>query len=55
MTSEEPRKVKSIVLEIFMQSELDSQKNKVLQSITEKYSFKLNLEVSIYIHMNWHC
>lgn len=54
MTSEGPRKVKSIFLEIFMPSELDSQKIKVLQSIAEECPVKLNLEVSIDIHMNWH-
>ena len=54
MTSVGPRKVKSICLEIFMPSELDSQKIKVLQSIAEECPVKLNLEVSIDIHMNWH-
>ena len=54
MTSEGPRKVKSIFLEIFMPSELDSQKIKVLQSIAEECPVKLNLEDSVNIELNWH-
>lgn len=54
MTSEGPRKVKSILLEIFMPSELDSQKIKVLQSTAEECPVKLNLEDSIDIELNWH-
>ena len=54
MTAEGPRKIKSLVLEIHMPSEIDSQKYKVLQGIAEECPVKLNLENSIDIEMNWH-
>ena len=54
MTSEGPRKIKTLVLEIFMPSELDSQKYKILQRIVEDCPVKLNLKDSVDIHLNWH-
>ena len=54
MTSEGPRKIKSLGLEIFMPSELDSQKYKILQRTAEECPVKLNLEESIEIKLNWH-
>tara|TARA_B100000700_G_C14362524_1_gene542155 strand:+ start:271 stop:441 length:171 start_codon:yes stop_codon:yes gene_type:complete len=54
MTSEGPRKIKSLVLEILMPSNLDYQKYKVLKLIAEECKFKLNLENSVDIDLNWH-
>ena len=54
MTSEGARKIKTLVLEIFMPSDLDSQKYKILQSIAESCPVKLNLETSLEIKFNWH-
>ncbi len=54
MTSEGPRKIKSLILEIYMPSELDSQKYKVLQRIAEVCPVKLNLEESVDIELNWY-
>ena len=54
MTSEGPRKIKTLVLEIFMPSELDSQKYKILQSVAAECPVKLNLEESVDIKLNWH-
>ena len=54
MTIEGPRKIKSLLLEIFMPSELDSQKYKILQRIVEDCPVKLNLKDSVDIHLNWH-
>ena len=54
MTSEGPRKIKSLVLEIFMPSNLDSQKYKILQRKVEDCPVKLNLEDSINIDLNWY-
>ena len=54
MTSEGPRKIKSLVLEIFMPFELDYQKYKVLKMKAEECPVKLNLEHSIEISLNWH-
>ena len=54
MTSKGSRKIKSIVLEIFMPSELDSHKINVLQSIAEECPVKLNLQNSMDIQLNWH-
>ena len=53
MTSEGPRKIKSLLLEIFMPSNLASEKYKVLQRIAEDCPVKLNLEESIDIELNW--
>ena len=53
MTSEGPRKVESIILEVFMLSELDAHKTKALQSTAEECPIKLNLEESIAIDLNW--
>ena len=53
MTSEGPRKIKTLALEIFMPSDLDSQKYKILQKIAEECPVKLNLESSIDILLNW--
>ena len=54
MTSEGPRKIKTLVLEIFMPSDLDSQKYKILQNIAEDCPVKLNLECSIDIKLKWY-
>ena len=54
MTSDGPRKIKTLILEIFMPSDLDSQKYKILQSIAESCPVKLNLETSLEIKFNWH-
>ena len=54
MTSEGPRKIKNLLLEIFMPSDLASQKYKILQSAAQDCPVKLNLEESIDIKFNWH-
>ena len=54
MTSEGPRKIKSLALEIFMPSNLDSEKYKILQRTAEDCPVKLNLEGSVDIKLNWH-
>ena len=54
MTSEGPRKIKNLILEIFMPSELDSYKYKILQRVAEDCPVKLNLESSVDIKLNWH-
>ena len=54
MTSEGPRQIKTLALEIFMPSELDSKKFKILQRIAEDCPVKLNLEDSVDINLNWH-
>ncbi len=54
MTSDGPRKIKTLVLEIFMPSDLDYQKYKILQNIAEDCPVKLNLECSIDIKLKWH-
>ena len=54
MTTDGPRKIKTLILEIFMPSELDSQKYKILQTIAEDCPVKLNLEGSVNIKLNWH-
>ena len=53
MTSEGPRKIKTLELEIFMPSELDTEKYKILQRIAEECPVKLNLERSVDIKLNW--
>ncbi len=54
MTSEGPRKIKTLVLEIFMPDELDSEKYKILQRIAEDCPVKHNLEGSVDIKLNWY-
>ena len=54
MTSKGPRKIKSLALDIFMPSELDSEKYKILQRTAEDCPVKLNLEDSVDIKLNWH-
>ena len=54
MTSEGPRKIKNLSLEIFMPSELDYQKYKILQRTAEACPVKLNLEDSVDIKLHWH-
>ena len=54
MTSNGPRKIKTLVLEIFMPSEIDSQKYKILQRAAQECPVKLNLEDAIDIQLNWH-
>ena len=53
MTSKGPRKIKSLSLYIFMPSELDSKKYKILKRTAEDCPVKLNLEDSIDIKFNW--
>ena len=53
MTSEGPRKIKTLVLEIFMPSDLDSKKYKILQKTADDCPVKLNLECSIDIKLKW--
>ena len=53
MKLEGPRKIKTLALEIFMPSELDSGKYKILQSSAEECPVKLNLEGSVDIKLNW--
>ena len=54
MTLEGPRKIKSLILEIFMPSDLDSKKYKVLKRIAQECPVKINLEECIDISLNWH-
>ena len=54
MTSEAPRKIKTLALEIFMPPELDSERYKLLQRSAEECPVKLNLEDSVDIKLNWH-
>jgi len=54
MTTNGPRKIKLLILEIFMPHELDEDKLKVLQSVSNECPVKLNLEESIDIRFNWH-
>ena len=54
MTSEAPRKIKNLNLEIFMPHVLDKNKYKILQSVAEDCPVKLNLEGYMEINMNWH-
>ena len=54
MTSNGPRKIKTLALEIFMPSELDSEKYKILQRTAEDCPVKLNLEGSVDIQLHWH-
>ena len=54
MTSEGPRQIKTLALEIFMPSELDSEKYKILQRTAEDCPVKLNLEGSVDIKLNWY-
>ena len=54
MTSDGPRKIKTLVLEIFMPSAIDNQKYKILKRTAEDCPVKLNLEDSVDIKFNWH-
>ena len=54
MTTEGPRKIKTLLVEIYMPSEIDSQKYKILQRRAEDCPVKLNLECSVEIKLNWH-
>ena len=54
MTSETTRKIKNLNLEIFMPHELDKNKYKILLSVSEDCSLKLNLEGCMEINVNWH-
>ena len=54
MTKDGPRKIKELVLEIYISSEIDSQKYKILKTTAETCPVKLNLESSIDIKLNWH-
>tara|TARA_Y100001968_G_scaffold14299_1_gene11592 strand:+ start:266 stop:673 length:408 start_codon:yes stop_codon:yes gene_type:complete len=54
MTTNGPRKIKLLILEIFMPCELDAHKLKVLQSVSQECPVKINLEESIDIQFNWH-
>ena len=52
-TSEGPRKIKTLALEIFMPSEFDVEKYKILQRTANDCPVKLNLEGSVDIKLNW--
>ena len=54
MTSKGPRKIKTLVLDIFMPHKLDSHKLAVLKNIAEDCPVKLNLEDSMDIKLSWH-
>ena len=54
MTTDGPRKIKTLVLEIYMPSEIDSQKYKIFQRTAHDCPVKLNLEGSMDIKLNWH-
>ena len=54
MTPKGPRKIKTLVLEIYMPPEIDSQKYKILQRTAEDCPVKLNLQCSVDIKLNWH-
>ena len=54
MTSEGPRKIKTLALDIFMPSKLDLEKYKILQITAEDCPVKLNLEDSVNIMLNWY-
>ena len=54
MTIDGPRKIKTLTLEIYMPSEIDSKKYKILQRIAENSTVKLKLEASGGIKLNWH-
>ena len=54
MTSEGPRQIKTLELEIFMPSHLDHEKYLILQRTAEECPVKLNLEESVDIKLNWH-
>ncbi len=53
MTTVGPRKIKTLVLEIYMSSEIDSQKYKILKRVADECPVKLNLEASMDIKLNW--
>ena len=54
MSSKGPRKIKSLSLDIFMPSELDSKRYKILKRTAEECPVKLNLENSMDIKLSWH-
>ena len=54
MSSKGPRKIKSLSLDIFMPSELDSKRYKVLKRTADHCPVKLNLEDSMDIKLSWH-
>ena len=54
MTSEGSRKIQSLVLEIFVPSELDSKQYQVLKRSTQKYPVNINLENLIGINLTRH-
>ena len=54
MTREGPRKIKTLILEIYMPSDIDCQKYKILQKTAEDCPVKLNLEGAVDIKLNWH-
>ncbi len=54
MTTEGPRKIKTLVLEIYMPSGIDDKKYRTFQKIADDCPVKLNLEGSVEIKLNWH-
>ena len=54
MTTDGPRKIKTLLLEIFISSEIDSQKYKILQRTSEDSPVKLSLGCAVNINFNWH-
>ena len=54
MSSKGPRKIKSLIVEIFMLFDLDSEKYKVLQKSAEDCPVKISIEESVDIELIWH-
>ena len=54
MTKDGLRKIKTLNLEIYMPSAIDSKKYKILQRTSEDCPVKRNLENSIEMQSNWH-
>ena len=48
------QKIKILVLEIYLPSEIDYQKYKLFHRTAEDCPIKLNLEISLDIKLNWH-
>ena len=53
MTSKAPRKIESLLLEIFIPYKLDHSKFEVLKSAADECLVKINPEYSINIELNW--
>tara|TARA_Y100001968_G_C18925924_1_gene511999 strand:+ start:360 stop:536 length:177 start_codon:yes stop_codon:yes gene_type:complete len=53
MTAEGPRKIRKLILEIFMPIDLEANKYKIPQRSAELIPVKHNLEDCVEIKMNW--